>query len=69
MSNEFHSLSGTCSILVLSGTGYKNVSLTNQVYRTAGSIPGQSTMNDNCFIALSYNYSYSHIWQVSVCDA
>ncbi len=64
MSNEFHTLNGTCSNLVPSGTGYENVSLTNQVCGTVGSIPGQSTVDGNRFIALSYDYSYSNIWRV-----
>ncbi|KAI9464145.1 P-loop containing nucleoside triphosphate hydrolase protein [Lactarius psammicola] len=63
ISNEFHTLNGTCSNLVPSGTGYENVSLTNQVCGTVGSIPGQSTVDGNRFIALSFDYSYSHIWR------
>jgi len=65
MSNEFHTLNGTCSNLIPSGVGYENVSLTNQVCGTLGSIPGQSTVDGNRFILLSYDYSYSHIWRVS----
>ncbi|KAH9171890.1 ABC-2 type transporter-domain-containing protein [Lactarius sanguifluus] len=63
MSNEFHTLNGTCSNLVPSGTGYENVSLTNQVCGTVGSISGQSTVDGNRFIAISYDYSYSNIWR------
>ncbi|KAI9464144.1 ABC-2 type transporter-domain-containing protein [Lactarius psammicola] len=63
VSSEFHTLNGTCSNLVPSGTGYENVSLTNQVCGTVGSIPGQSTVDGNRFIALSFDYSYSHIWR------
>ncbi|KAH9045960.1 ABC-2 type transporter-domain-containing protein [Lactarius hengduanensis] len=63
MSNEFHTLNGTCSNLVPSGTGYENVSLTNQVCGTVGSIPGQSTVDGNRFIAISYDYSYSNLWR------
>jgi ATP-binding cassette, subfamily G (WHITE), member 2, SNQ2 len=63
MSNEFHTLDGTCSNLIPSGAGYENVSLTNQVCGTVGSIPGQSTVNGNRFIAISFDYSYSHIWR------
>ncbi|KAH9022163.1 pleiotropic drug resistance ABC transporter [Lactarius pseudohatsudake] len=42
ISNEFHTLNGTCSNLVPSGTGYENVSLANQVCGTVGSIPAIS---------------------------
>ena len=65
MSNEFHTLNGSCSNLIPSGAGYENVSLTNQVCGTLGSIPGQSTVDGNRFIALMYDYSYGHIWRVS----
>ncbi|KAI9436702.1 ABC-2 type transporter-domain-containing protein [Lactarius indigo] len=63
ISNEFHTLNGTCSNFVPSGTGYENVSLTNQVCGTVGSIPGKSTVDGNRFIALSYDYCYSHAWR------
>ena len=65
ISNEFRTLNGTCSNLIPSGAGYENVSLTNQVCGTLGSIPGQSTVDGKRFIALSFDYSYSHIWRVS----
>ncbi|KAH9008920.1 CDR ABC transporter-domain-containing protein [Lactarius deliciosus] len=63
MSNEFHTLNGTCSNLVSSGTRHANVSLTNQVCGAVCSISSQSTMDGNRFIAISYDYSYSNIWQ------
>ncbi len=63
--NEFHTLNGTCSNLVPSGTGYEHVPLTNQVCETVGSIPGQSTVDGDRFIALSYDDSHGHVWQVS----
>lgn len=65
ISNEFHTLDGTCSNLIPSGAGYENVSLTNQVCGTVGSVPGQSTVNGNTFIAISFDYSHSHLWRVS----
>lgn len=65
LSNEFRTLNGTCSNLIPSGAGYENVSLTNQVCGTVGSIPGQSTVDGNRFIELLYDFSYSNIWRVS----
>ncbi len=65
MSNEFHTLNGTCTNLIPCGTGYENVSLSNQACGTVGSIPGQSTVDGDGFIALSFDYSYSHVWRVS----
>ncbi|KAH9995929.1 ABC-2 type transporter-domain-containing protein [Russula compacta] len=63
ISNEFHTLDGTCSNLIPSGAGYENVTIVNQVCGTVGSISGQSTVNGNRFIALAFDYSYSHIWR------
>jgi ATP-binding cassette subfamily G (WHITE) protein 2 (SNQ2) len=63
ISNEFHTLNGTCSNLIPSGTGYENVLLANQVCGTVGSISGQSTVDGNRFIQLSYDYSYSNLWR------
>ncbi|KAF8477639.1 ABC-2 type transporter-domain-containing protein [Russula ochroleuca] len=63
ISNEFHTLNGSCSDLIPSGAGYENVSLANQVCGTVGSIAGQSTVDGNRFIELSFNYSHSHLWR------
>ncbi|KAG6842900.1 hypothetical protein H0H93_002993, partial [Arthromyces matolae] len=63
VANEFHTLDGTCSNLVPQGPGYEGVSLSNQVCTTVGAVPGQSTVNGNTFIQLSYGYSYSNVWR------
>ncbi|KIY47285.1 pleiotropic drug resistance ABC transporter [Fistulina hepatica ATCC 64428] len=63
VSNEFHTLDGTCANLVPEGTGYENISLSNQVCTTVGSVAGQDTVDGNRFIALSFGYSYSHVWR------
>ena len=65
LTNEFHTLDGTCSSLVPSGPGYENISLMNQVCTTVGSVPGQNTVNGNTFVGISYDYDYSHLWRVS----
>ncbi|KAJ7471516.1 pleiotropic drug resistance ABC transporter [Mycena galericulata] len=44
------------------GPGYENVSITNQVCATVGSVQGQNFVDGNKFIAASYEYSYSHEW-------
>jgi ATP-binding cassette subfamily G (WHITE) protein 2 (SNQ2) len=41
VSNEFHTLNGTCSNLVPSGNGYESVTLANQVCSTVGAIAGE----------------------------
>ncbi|KAF5387203.1 hypothetical protein D9757_006886 [Collybiopsis confluens] len=63
LTNEFHTLDGSCASLVPSGSGYENVSLANQVCTTVGSVPGQATVNGNDFVQLAYTYSYSHVWR------
>lgn len=64
MVNEFHTLNGTCSILVPQGPGYENVSLANQVCTTVGAQPGMPTVDGNVFAYLSYGYQYSDLWRV-----
>ncbi|KAF5374350.1 hypothetical protein D9758_004563 [Tetrapyrgos nigripes] len=66
VSNEFHTLNATCSNLVPSGPGYSdnpNVSLANQACATLGKVPGQSTVDGNAYIALSYQYKYANAWR------
>jgi ATP-binding cassette, subfamily G (WHITE), member 2, SNQ2 len=67
MANEFHTLNGTCSNFIPSGTGYEDVSLTNQVCGAVGAIAGQTTVDGNRFIKLSFDYSYSNVWKVRGC--
>ncbi|THH12068.1 hypothetical protein EW145_g234 [Phellinidium pouzarii] len=62
LTNEFSTLNGECSSLVPSGSGYSNVTLANQVCSTVGSVPGQSTVNGNTFVEVSYGYSRSNLW-------
>lgn len=64
MTNEFHTLDGTCASLVPSGVGYEGVSLANQVCTTLGSESGRSTVDGNSFVALSFGYYQSHLWRV-----
>jgi ATP-binding cassette subfamily G (WHITE) protein 2 (SNQ2) len=65
MTNEFHTLDGQCSTLVPSGPGYEGVSLANQVCTVVGSVPGQSTVNGNTYLGLSYAYYHKNLWRVS----
>lgn len=63
--NEFHTLRGACANLVPRGPGYENVSLANQVCASVGARPGESTVDGNAFVSLSYGYHYSELWRVS----
>ncbi|KAJ7455204.1 pleiotropic drug resistance ABC transporter [Mycena galericulata] len=62
VANEFRTINGSCASLVPTGPGYENVSITNQVCATVGSVQGQNFVDGNKFIAASYEYSYSHEW-------
>jgi ABC-type multidrug transport system permease subunit len=64
MTNEFHTLRGTCSSLVPSGPGYEGVSLQNQVCTTLGAVTGQDSVDGNVYVGLSFGYSFSHLWMV-----
>lgn len=56
-------MQGTCSTLVPSGAGYEGASIQNQACPVVGAIPGQSYVNGNRYVNLSYEYSYSHTWR------
>ena len=63
MTNEFHTLNGTCSSLVPSGAGYSNVSLENQACSTVGAVPGVATVDGNNFLRLSFSYNFGNLWR------
>lgn len=64
MTNEFHTLDGTCSSLVPSGAGYEGISLSNQVCTVVGSQTGQATVNGNTYLADAFGYYYKNLWRV-----
>ena len=66
MTNELHTIDAQCVSLIPSGPGYENVTLTNQVCTVVGSRPAESTVSGAIYANLSYGYSYSHLWRVSV---
>lgn len=66
MTNELHAVDAQCSTLIPSGPGYENVSLENQVCTVVGSQSGHATVSGAVYASLSYGYSYSHLWRVSL---
>lgn len=62
IANEFHAQNFPCSELVPRGGNYPTVG-EYSVCNTVGSIPGQSTVNGDRFIELSYKYFNSHKWR------
>ncbi|KAI0698983.1 pleiotropic drug resistance ABC transporter [Cerioporus squamosus] len=63
MVNEFHTINAECTLLVPQGPGYENVSVSNQVCTTVGSVAGSNTVNGNNYVWLAYNYSYDNLWR------
>lgn len=63
LTNEFRTLQGTCSTLIPSGAGYESASIQNQACPVVGAIPGQSHVDGNRYVSLSYEYSFSHTWR------
>ncbi|KAF9650879.1 pleiotropic drug resistance ABC transporter [Thelephora ganbajun] len=63
LTNEFRTLQGTCSTLVPSGAGYEGTSIQNQACPVVGAIPGQSHVDGNRYVSLSFEYTYSHTWR------
>lgn len=66
MTNEFRTLNGTCATMVPQGPGYENVAVANQVCTAVGSLPGEAYVSGQRFVNLSYGFSYSHTWMVSL---
>ena len=64
MTNEFHTLNGTCTNLVPQGPGYEGITLANQVCTTVGSVPGEIHVQGSRFVELSLGYYYKDIWRV-----
>ncbi|CAE6435980.1 unnamed protein product [Rhizoctonia solani] len=60
--NEFHGLNGECSQFAPSGPGYENVNVANQVCTTVGASPGESVVDGDTFVRLSFGYEYSNLW-------
>jgi ABC-type multidrug transport system permease subunit len=65
LTNEFHTLDGSCATLVPQGPAYAHVSLENQVCAAVGAQPGQTTVNGERFVELSYGYNYGNLWRSS----
>jgi ATP-binding cassette subfamily G (WHITE) protein 2 (PDR) len=60
VANEFHGRRFACSSFV---PPYPDLSGTTFVCDTSGSVPGQSTVSGDAFIAANYEYYYSHVWR------
>lgn len=64
MTNEFHTINGQCATLVPQGSDYINFPAANKVCTVLGSMPGQTIVNGERFVELSFAYNQSHLWRV-----
>lgn len=62
VANEFHGIDYPCSGYVPSGSGYAK-SGDSVVCAVIGAVAGQDYVNGDRYIALSYNYYWSHRWR------
>jgi ATP-binding cassette, subfamily G (WHITE), member 2, PDR len=60
VANEFHGQQFTCSSIV---PPYTPKVGTSWVCNVAGAVAGEATVSGDAFIAVSYEYYYSHVWR------
>ncbi|OIW31251.1 hypothetical protein CONLIGDRAFT_574468 [Coniochaeta ligniaria NRRL 30616] len=60
VANEFHHRELTCSQFI---PGYPDLSGDSFVCSSAGAVAGRRTVNGDAYIAISYEYYYSHVWR------
>lgn len=63
IANEFHDRDFSCTEFVPSGPGYENATGINRICSVVGSIPGESSVNGDLYIKLSYDYYNKHKWR------
>jgi ATP-binding cassette subfamily G (WHITE) protein 2 (PDR) len=63
MVNEFHNREFECNEYIPFGTGYENVSGTQQACRTIGSVPGQPFVSGDAYINSAFNYYAKNKWR------
>ncbi|KAH7929028.1 hypothetical protein BV22DRAFT_1057873 [Leucogyrophana mollusca] len=63
LTNEFHTINGACEMVVPSGAGYTTFPQNNKACTTVGSIAGDLLVSGDRFVALSFGFSYSHLWR------
>ena len=62
MANEFHGIDLPCDTFVPSGPGYAQTG-NSFICNTQGAVAGQTFVNGDSFIEVSYSYSWSHVWR------
>ncbi|KAF1808725.1 ABC drug exporter AbcA [Eremomyces bilateralis CBS 781.70] len=63
MINEFHNRDFPCTLYLPMGPGYENVSLTEKVCSSIGSVPGQDFVNGDVYINSAFQYYHANKWR------
>jgi ATP-binding cassette subfamily G (WHITE) protein 2 (PDR) len=62
LANEFHGVNFPCDQFIPMGPGY-NLNGNSFICNTQGAVAGQTFVNGDDFIQVSYSYSWSHVWR------
>ncbi|KAL1799987.1 hypothetical protein ACET3X_000329 [Alternaria dauci] len=62
LANEFHGVNFPCDAFIPSGPGY-STNGNSFICDTQGAVAGQTFINGDSFIEVSYSYSWSHVWR------
>ncbi|CAN9163466.1 unnamed protein product [Alternaria alternata] len=62
LANEFHGVNFPCDSFIPSGPGY-STNGNSFICDTQGAVAGQTFINGDSFIEVSYSYSWSHVWR------
>lgn len=60
VANEFHNRELDCAAFV---PGYPDLVGDSFICSAVGAVAGRRTVNGDAYIAVSYNYTYSHVWR------
>lgn len=63
MANEFHDREFPCSQMVPAGPGYDGLPDGAQICSAVGAMPGESVVNGDRYLGLSFKYYNSHKWR------
>ena len=63
MANEFSGREFPCATYVPSGGEYDNVDVGNKICLTAGAEVGSNIVSGTRYLALTFDYSRSHLWR------
>ncbi|KAI4927756.1 hypothetical protein J4E85_006268 [Alternaria conjuncta] len=62
LANEFHGVDFPCDAFIPSGPGYAQTG-DSFICNTQGAVAGQTFINGDSYIEVSYSYSWSHVWR------